>query len=149
MKKRMIFGIIATVLCAALLAACGNSAPANNAPAQGGAEQVAPQEPAAAQDTPDALPADPAVPDQQAVPQQPAGGATATISEQEALNIALQHAGVSETELTYKNIHQEYEDDYGKQIYDINFRVGMMEYDYDVDAANGSILSYESEYDND
>lgn len=67
------------------------------------------------------------------------------ISTDQAKAIALEHAGVtqqqiSEFELKFKPKH-------GYAIYDIEFRQGWGEYEYEIDAATGAIISWEYERD--
>ena len=74
--------------------------------------------------------------------QVPAGG---TITDRQALEIALQHAGVQESSISRQEIKMDYE--HGKQVYEVGFHVGRTEYDYDIDAANGEILEFEVDTD--
>ena len=64
------------------------------------------------------------------------------IAEQEALEVALSHAGVKESDLTSKRIKMEWED--GSEVYDIEFYANEKEYEYEIRASDGSIL--ESDY---
>ena len=67
------------------------------------------------------------------------------ISQQEALALALKDAGLSEAEVQYPHVELDYDD--GRQVYEAKFYQGQMEYSYDIDAANGQILSFEKEID--
>lgn len=67
------------------------------------------------------------------------------ISQQEALATALKDAGLSEAEVQYPHVELDYDD--GRQVYEVKFYQGQMEYSYDIDAANGQILSFEKEID--
>lgn len=78
----------------------------------------------------------------QAVGAQPEDNKPQKISEQEALEVALSHAGVKESDLTSKRIKREWED--GSEVYDIEFHTNGKEYDYEIRASDGSIL--ESDY---
>lgn len=71
------------------------------------------------------------------------------ISEQKAKEIALKHSGVKEADTTNLKIKLDTED--GVEIYEVEFHVGAKEYEYDIHAANGNIISYEidSEDEND
>ena len=40
-----------------------------------------------------------------------------------------------------------HDDDYGKEVFDIEFHKGTTEYSYDIDPANGNILSSEVDID--
>jgi len=62
------------------------------------------------------------------------------ITPQEAEAIALEHAGVTADEAV--GLHTVMEIDNGRQEYDVEFRSGHLEYEYEIDAASGTILSY-------
>ena len=63
------------------------------------------------------------------------------ITPQQAQEIALEHAGVTAEEVT--GLHAVMDIDNGRQEYDVEFRVGHLEYEYEIDAATGKILSTE------
>ena len=67
------------------------------------------------------------------------------ISEEDAIEIALEHAGFSESEVS--RLHAEYDYDDGFYKYEVDFRQGMYEYDYEINAENGNIISYDKDYD--
>ena len=76
------------------------------------------------------------------------GGGTSTgdlIGEDAAKAAALSNAGVSESEVT--RMKCELDRDHGSYIYEIEFDVGRMEYEYEVDACTGAILKAEHDYD--
>ena len=85
----------------------------------------------------------------------PAGDATAKpsapsgtvqdIGYAKAKSIALNHAGLSENEAYDMEI--ELDDEDGTLVYEIEFKSGNMEYDYEIDAASGAILKHEAELD--
>ena len=58
----------------------------------------------------------------------------------------MDHAGVSDSKATFVRAHLDYED--GRRVYDVEFYSGSKEYDYEIDAASGDILSwdYDAEY---
>ena len=60
-----------------------------------------------------------------------------------AKSIALNHAGVSESKAYDMDI--ELDDEHGKLVYEIEFKSGNMEYDYEIDASSGAILKHETE----
>ena len=62
-----------------------------------------------------------------------------------ALTAALNHASVSESELTKRDVELDYEE--GRLVYEIDFEVGQMEYEYKLDAVTGEILKSEKEWD--
>ena len=85
-----------------------------------------------------------------AAAQQPVGNqgavpnaAAATIDIEEAKRIALDHAGLSADEVKYMNAYLEYDD--GIEQYEIQFYKGTTEYEYSIDAVNGTVLGYNME----
>ena len=62
-----------------------------------------------------------------------------------AKSIALNHAGVSESKAYDMDI--ELDDEDGTLVYEVEFKSGNMEYDYEIDAASGTILKHEAELD--
>ena len=81
--------------------------------------------------------------DETAKPSAPSGGAD--IGYAKAKSIALNHAGVSESKAYDMDI--ELDDEDGTLVYEIEFKSGNMEYDYEIDAASGAILKHEAELD--
>ena len=76
--------------------------------------------------------------------QQPAQTASdATITLDEAKAIALADAGVSSSEVTYKKAKLDYDD--GIKVYDIEFYTSSREYEYEINASTGKIVSRSSE----
>lgn len=67
------------------------------------------------------------------------------LSEEDAWTIALSHAGLTAGELTSSELKLDRED--GRQVYEIDFRAGATEYDYEIDSANGDILKHSMESD--
>ena len=65
------------------------------------------------------------------------------ISSEKAKQIALSHAGVGSANFT--KVQLDTED--GVRVYEIEFKVGNVEYDYDIDASTGAIVSSSSEID--
>ena len=63
----------------------------------------------------------------------------------EAKRIALRHAGLTEGEVTFSEAKREKDD--GEDKFEIEFRKGNIEYEYEIDAATGSILEYGRERD--
>ena len=67
-----------------------------------------------------------------------------TITEDHARQIALDHAGLSASQVTFLKSRLDYDD--GRQVYDVEFYSSdYTEYDYEIDAATGDILSYDSD----
>lgn len=67
--------------------------------------------------------------------------ATTTITAERAKEIALQHASLTAADVTF--VHAELDYDDGVQVYDVEFYMGNTEYDYEIDAATGSVRSYD------
>ena len=67
---------------------------------------------------------------------------TSYISESAALAAALKHAGVAETSLTEK--HVELDRDGNTMIYQVEFETRSQEYEYEIDAASGTVLKAEN-----
>ena len=65
------------------------------------------------------------------------------ISSDEAKNIALQHANLTDNQVTFIKVSQDYDD--GIHIYEVEFHYNNREYNYDINAINGTILSYEQD----
>ena len=68
---------------------------------------------------------------------------TGNISPDKAKEIALSHAGLTSSQVTFKRTELEYDD--GIQKYDVEFYYNNREYSYEIDAKNGSILQYEQD----
>ena len=78
--------------------------------------------------------------------QKPApSGTVQDIGYAKAKSIALNHAGLSENQAYDMDI--ELDDEDGKLVYEIEFKSGNMEYDYEIDAVSGAILKHEAELD--
>ncbi len=73
------------------------------------------------------------------------GNAASAITEQKAKEIALNHAGISESSVTFIKSKLDYDD--GIQVYDVEFHVGSKEYEYEIDASSGNILDYDMDID--
>lgn len=63
------------------------------------------------------------------------------IGEEKALQIALEHAGTQATDLAYSYVKLDYDD--GIWVYDTEFYSANKEYDYEIEAVTGNILSYD------
>ena len=71
---------------------------------------------------------------------------TKKITKAKAKSIALKHAGVSASKATFVKAKLDYED--GRRVYEIEFYSGNTEYDYEILASNGKIISYDKEIEN-
>ena len=68
---------------------------------------------------------------------------TKKITKAKAKSIALNHAGVSASKATFVTAKLDYED--GQQVYEIEFYNGNIEYDYEILASSGEILSFDKD----
>lgn len=69
----------------------------------------------------------------------------AAITAEEAKQIALEHAGVNEADIRALELETDRDD--GRTVYEFSWKVGWTEYDYDIDAATGEILSFSQDVD--
>ena len=77
--------------------------------------------------------------------QTPPAASGAAITAEEAKQIALEHAGVNEADIRALELETDRDD--GRTVYEFSWKVGWTEYDYDIDAATGEILSFSQETD--
>ena len=68
------------------------------------------------------------------------------ITLKEAKNIALKHAGLSSGNVSFVKAEKDYED--GVLVYEVEFYSGNTEYDYEIKAATGEILSFDKDIEN-
>ena len=66
---------------------------------------------------------------------------TADIGEAKAKSVALNHAGISESDTSYIYAKKDWDD--GRSVYDVEFWADGKEYDYEILASDGTILSYD------
>lgn len=82
--------------------------------------------------------------DSAAAPQAPAGTDSAgDIGEERAWEIAYSHAGVAAADVTASPAKLDYED--GIRVYELEFFSGGYEYDYEISAADGSVVKAQRE----
>lgn len=67
------------------------------------------------------------------------------IGKEKAKSIALSHAGLTEADVTRLKV--ELDTERGRRVYEVDFYSGRTEYDYDIDAATGEILKYQTDND--
>lgn len=67
----------------------------------------------------------------------------AAITAEQAQNIALGHAKLDEAAVT--GLRSEYDADDGRAHYDVSFYNGNYEYDYEIDAQTGDVISYDKD----
>lgn len=66
---------------------------------------------------------------------------SSVITREEALEIALSHAGYEKEDTLYTEVTKDFDDN--KEIYDVEFRVGFVEYNYEINVANGKIIDFD------
>lgn len=66
-----------------------------------------------------------------------------TISQDDARAIAIRHAGVAADGVVFESIELDTDD--GRYVYELDFTVGSVEYEYEIDANTGTILNFKSE----
>ena len=153
MKYRAI-PILAAGLLALTLSACGGGTTAaqSETPNAGAAATPVTQTTPAAQSTPAAPTASAA---QETPAAQAAAGTqtgapagqgrpaqTAGITEEDAKSAALSHAGLTADQVSFARAHQDWDD--GRLVYDVEFYTAdYKEYDYEIDANSGEVLSYD------
>ena len=81
----------------------------------------------------------------QAAQQEVAAGLAGPVSQEQALQIALQHAGISQNQTSRLKVKKEFDD--GIEQYEIEFHVGRTEYEYEIDVNSGRILKAEKDND--
>lgn len=74
-------------------------------------------------------------------------GTASAVTEDEARKTALSDAGVTEEQITGIRVKKDHDD--GRQVYDVEFYSDNKEYDYEIDASTGEILSSDFEIEND
>ena len=73
---------------------------------------------------------------------QTTGGQATAVTEEQAREAALSHAGLTADQVTF--VRSELDRDDGRLMYDVEFYTSdYKEYDYEIDAATGEILSYD------
>lgn len=70
------------------------------------------------------------------------------IGEEKAKEIALNDIGFSADEVSYIYANLDYEDDYGLvPYYDVSFKKDRTEYEYEIDAVSGDIITFDKDFD--
>lgn len=67
------------------------------------------------------------------------------LTKEEAIAIALKHAGVSRDSVEFDDVELDTDD--GVKYWEVEFESGNYEYEYDIHATSGKVLDYEVEYD--
>ena len=81
--------------------------------------------------------------DASAADAQQSTASSGAIDEAQARSIALEHAGVAESDAKFYRVERDSDD--GRAVYDVEFAVGATEYDYEIAQEDGAILSYDSD----
>ena len=69
----------------------------------------------------------------------------AGITANDAKQAALKHAGLDESRVS--NVDVDLDRDNGRLIYEVDFNSGNTEYDYDIDAETGEVISFDKSKD--
>ena len=67
------------------------------------------------------------------------------MTEDQAIAIALNHAGLTQEQVTYVKVENDFDD--GMLVYEIEFREERTEYEYAVRASDGKIIDYDMDWD--
>lgn len=67
------------------------------------------------------------------------------IGMEQAKTIALNHAGLAASQVRFTHVGMDRED--GRMVYEVDFRQGQVEYEYEIDASTGRILEHERDAD--
>lgn len=81
--------------------------------------------------------------DASAADAQQSTASSGAIDEAQARSIALEHAGVAESDARFYRVERDNDD--GRAVYEVEFYSGNTEYDYEISAETGEILSYDSD----
>ena len=76
-------------------------------------------------------------------PTVPDSPAAEGITEEQAQTIALEHAGLTEADVSRVYVRADWDD--GRQEYDVEFHAGHLEYEYEIDFLTGKILSFDKD----
>lgn len=147
MKRKILVSMITAAFLAVSITACGSSS-TDSQSQTGAASQsggtVASTNSASGQTANSSAAVTPSVPTQAATSQ---SGSTSEITEDQAKQIAFDHAQVKEEDLTNLKVKKDFDD--GVSIYEVDFQAANKQYEYDIKAADGQILSTDFEIDDD
>lgn len=145
-SKRAWVLIAAAALVAALaLVGCGGSAASSSASASSDAASSAASASAAASSEAASSAAADASASASAAAASSASASSGYIGDQAALDIALKDAGLAQGDCTEIEVELDLDD--AVVHYDVSFKNGGLEYDYDIDATSGAIIQGKSEVD--
>lgn len=147
MKRKILVSMITAAFLAVSITACGSSSTDSQsqtgAASQSGGTVVSTNS-ASGQTADSSAAVTPSVPTQAAASQ---SGSTSEITEDQAKQIAFDHAQVKEEDLTNLKVKKDFDD--GVSIYEVDFQAANKQYEYDIKAADGQILSTDFEIDDD
>lgn len=145
MKIRFCAALLLAALSLAILSGCTavSAVPAPSKPILTATEEpTAPPAPApkAAAPAPTEIPTEAPVPAPAEIPTE-----ANRLTKEEAIAIALKDAGLTQDQVT--GLRAEFDYDNGRPEYDVDFRQGHYEYDYEIHAETGRILSRDKDWD--
>ena len=147
MKRKILVPMITAAFLAVSITACGSSSTDSQsqtgAASQSGGTVVSTNS-ASGQTADSSAAVTPSVPAQAAASQ---SGSTSEITEDQAKQIAFDHAQVKEEDLTNLKVKKDFDD--GVSIYEVDFQAANKQYEYDIKAADGQILTTDFEIDDD
>ena len=147
MKRKILVSMITATFLAVSITACGSSSTDSQsqtgAASQSGGTVVSTNS-ASSQTADSSAAVTPSVPTQAAASQ---SGSTSEITEDQAKQIAFDHAQVKEEDLTNLKVKKDFDD--GVSIYEVDFQAANKQYEYDIKAADGQILTTDFEIDDD
>ena len=147
MKRKILVPMITAAFLAVSITACGSSS-TDSQSQTGAASQsggiVVSTNSASGQTADSSAAVTPSVPTQAAASQ---SGSTSEITEDQAKQIAFDHAQVKEEDLTNLKVKKDFDD--GVSIYEVDFQAANKQYEYDIKAADGQILTTDFEIDDD
>lgn len=147
MKSKILVSMITAAFLAVSITACGSSSTDSQsqtgAASQSGGTVVSTNS-ASGQTADSSAAVTPSVPTQAAASQ---SGSTSEITEDQAKQIAFDHAQVKEEDLTNLKVKKDFDD--GVSIYEVDFQAANKQYEYDIKAADGQILTTDFEIDDD
>ena len=143
MKRKILASMITAAFLAVSITACGSSSTDSQsqtgAASQSGGTVVSTNS-ASGQTADSSAAVTPSVPTQAAASQ---SGSTSEITEDQAKQIAFDHAQVKEEDLTNLKVKKDFDD--GVSIYEVDFQAANKQYEYDIKAADGQILTTDFE----
>ena len=147
MKRKILVPMITAAFLAVSITACGSSSTDSQsqtgAASQSGGTVVSTNS-ASGQTADSSAAVTPSVPTQAAASQ---SGSTSEITEDQAKQIAFDHAQVKEEDLTNLKVKKDFDD--VVSIYEVDFQAANKQYEYDIKAADGQILTTDFEIDDD